>query len=138
MKMITKKELSLDACMSLGEAAISKANEIGLHIAVTIVDSGGNVKIFLRMDGAPLMATEVSRKKALTAVGFGLSTGAAWHDFVKNDPILDKGVNHIPDFIMLGGGKPIIVDGELLGAIGVSGGHYAQDEACCDAALATI
>lgn len=67
-----------------------------------------------------------------------MPTGNAWNDFVKNDPILDKGAYNIKDFIMFGGGMPILVEGEMVGAIGISGGHYTQDEACCEAALAAL
>ena len=124
--------------MAMFMAAQNKAQEIGLKIAFTIVDAGGNTKFFARMDGAPLMTCDISRKKAVTAVGFGMPTGQAWNDFVKDDPILDKGAANIKDFIMFGGGMPILVEGEMVGAIGISGGHYTQDEACCEAALAAL
>jgi uncharacterized protein GlcG (DUF336 family) len=138
MNTITKNEISIEACLSMFSAAKMKSQEIGLNVAMTIVDLGGNIKFFARMDGAPLMAVDISRKKAVTAIGFGMPTGASWHDFIKDDPILDKGVGNIADFMLLGGGKPIVINGEIVGAIGISGGHYAQDEACCDAALASL
>ena len=124
--------------MAMFTAAQNKANEIGFKVAFTIVDAGGNIKFFARMDGAPLMSTDISRKKAVTAVGFGMPTGAAWNDFVKDDPILDKGAANIKDFIMFGGGVPIRIEGELVGGLGISGGHYTQDEACCAAALLVL
>ena len=138
MKTILRNEINIEACLKMFEAAKIKSQEIGFNIAMTVVDLGGNTKFFARMDGAPLMAVDISRKKAVTAVGFGMPTGVAWNDFIKDDPILDKGVLNIEDFILLGGGKPIQIDGELVGAIGISGGHYTQDEACCDAALAIL
>ena len=64
-----------------------------------------------------------------------MPTGDAWHDFIKDDPILNNGVNNIHDFILLGGGTPINSNNKIIGAIGISGGHYKQDEACCKAAL---
>jgi uncharacterized protein GlcG (DUF336 family) len=87
------------------------------------------------MDNAPLISIDISRKKAITAVGFGMSTGEAWHNFIKDDPILNDGVASITDFILLGGGSPIVFEGNLIGAIGISGGHYKQDEQCVKAAL---
>jgi uncharacterized protein GlcG (DUF336 family) len=117
------------------ERARDKAQELGFGIAVTVVDESGILKAFSRMDAAPLIAINASRKKATTAVGFGIPTGAAWHDFIKDDPILSKGVQSLDEFTLLGGGLPIRVNGEVVGAIGVSGGHYSQDEACAHAAL---
>jgi len=120
------------------EKAVQKAEEIGFKISVCIVDSGANTKFFARMDGAPLMASDLARKKAVTAVGFGFATGSDWHNFIKDDPILNNGVQGITDFMLFGGGKPIMIDNELVGAIGISGGHYSQDEQCCEAALQFI
>lgn len=131
-----KQSLSQSTAMRMIAAAETKADEIGLKIATTIVDESGVLKAFSRMDGSALVAVDVSRKKAITAVGFGLTTGQAWHDFVKDDPILVAGAMSIADFTMFGGGLPVFVDGQIVGAIGVSGGHYAKDEQCAKAGLA--
>jgi uncharacterized protein GlcG (DUF336 family) len=138
MNTFPQSSIGIEACMAMFLAAQNKANEIGFKVAFTVVDTGGTTKFFARMDGAPLMAVDISRKKAVTAVGFGMSTGAAWNNFVKDDPILDKGAMNIKEFIMFGGGMPIHIEGELVGAIGISGGHYTQDEACCEAALSVL
>jgi uncharacterized protein GlcG (DUF336 family) len=119
-------------------AAEQKAAELGLCIATAVVDESGILKAFSRMDGAPLVAVGVSMKKGVTAVGFGMATGKPWHDFVKDDPILLHGVQSIDQFTMLGGGLPIHIDGQLVGAVGVSGGHYSKDEECARAALAVL
>lgn len=70
------------------------------------------------MNNFALMPIDASRKKAVTAIGFGMPSGAAWQQFI------------IKDFILLGGGSPIIIGRKIIGAIGVSGGHYVQDEEC--------
>ena len=134
----SKNSLSLAAAHAVVAAAEAKARDVGLAIATTVVDESGVLKYFSRMDGAPLVAVEVSRKKAVTAVGFGLSTGKAWHDFIKDDPILSAGAPSIPDFTMLGGGLPVMAGGAVVGAVGVSGGHYSQDEQCARAGLAAL
>lgn len=119
-------------------AAIDEAKKIGLNIAVSVVDPTGRLKAFVAMDDAPQVSYETSTKKALTAVGFGLPTGKTWHEFIQHDPILFHGAQHLPDFILLGGGSPILVGGKMIGAIGVSGGHYEQDEKCVKAALSVF
>jgi len=119
-------------------AAEEKATETGFAITTVIVDESGVLKAMSRMDGAALVAEGASRKKALTAVGFGMPTGEPWHNFIKDDPILETGATQLDNFILLGGGLPIMVNGAMVGAIGISGGHYRQDEVCARAALAVL
>jgi uncharacterized protein GlcG (DUF336 family) len=87
------------------------------------------------MDNSHLVTVDASRKKAITAVGLGISTGDSWYSFIKDDPILFHGMQQIQDFILLGGGSPLMELGSIVGAIGISGGHYKQDELCVKAAL---
>ncbi len=136
--IITKHSISVEAAQKLILNACNKAKDIKLNIAVTILDEGGNLKAFQRMDGAVLIANSASHKKAFTALGFGMPTGDTWYGFIKDDPILMNGANSLKDFTLLGGGSPIMIGGELVGAIGVSGGHYKQDEECVNAALNSL
>ena len=133
-----KQSISTSVAQRMIAAAEQKAASMGLRIATAIVDESGILKAFSRMDGAPLVAVGISVKKGVTAVGFGMPTGKPWHDFVKDDPILLHGYQSIDDFTMFGGGFPIHVDGQLVGAIGVSGGHYRNDEECARAGLAAL
>lgn len=134
-KTFVKKTISHFAARIMSEAAENKAKELGLSISVCILDESGIQKSFSRMDGAPLISVTASVKKAFTAAGFGLPTGEAWFNFIKDDPILSQGAQHLDNFILLGGGLPIMSEGKVIGAIGVSGGHYKQDEQCALAAL---
>jgi uncharacterized protein GlcG (DUF336 family) len=115
-----------------------KAKELGIEISVCIVDNAGNEILFCRMDKAPLLSLSISKKKAFSAVSYSLETGQKWWDFIKSDPILLNSIPQMENFTILGGGKPIFYNNELIGAIGVSGGHYSQDEACIDYALDTL
>ena len=135
---ISKQSISAEAAQRLISEACKKATEIGFNIAVTVVDEGGNLKAFHRMDGAPLIANSASKQKAFTAIGFGMPTGDAWYGFIKDDPILMHGAGSLKDFTLLGGGSPIMIDENLVGAFGVSGGHYKQDEECVEAALSAL
>lgn len=138
MSELIKKSISLATAERMVKAAIEKANELGFAIAITIVDESGVAKLFVRMDHAPLIAIDASRKKAITAVGFGLPTGKSWFDFIQNDPIMREGVHDFSDFILMGGGLPIIIEKQIIGAIGVSGGHYEMDQQCAQAALSCV
>jgi uncharacterized protein GlcG (DUF336 family) len=134
-KTLTKNSISLGGSMELVHAAIEEAKAIGFNISVSIVDESGIEKLFARMDGAPLISVETALKKARLAVGFGISTGNQWYSFMKDDPILTAGASDLPGFILLGGGMPVFENGKLIGAIGISGGHYKQDEQCAKAAI---
>jgi uncharacterized protein GlcG (DUF336 family) len=127
MQVFSKKSISSEAAMSLIRRAVEGAAGRGLALVVVVVDESGVLKEFHRMDGAPLLAMEAARKKALTAVGFGLATGQPWADFIGSDKLLERGLDSLTDFTMLPGGLPVVVDGNLVGAIGVAGGHYSQD-----------
>ena len=137
-KTFSKSSISASVCAEMIAASQAKAQEMGFNIVIAIVDDSGVLKAFSRMDNAPLLAIGAAQQKAKTAVGFGMSTGDAWHDFIKGDPILEQGVQNLKDFTLLGGGSPIMIDDQLVGAIGVSGGHYKQDEECAAAGLAAI
>jgi uncharacterized protein GlcG (DUF336 family) len=133
-----KKSITAEAAKQMLNAAEKKAADLGIGISVYIVDESAVLKAFSRMDNAPLITIDAARKKAVTAVGYGMPTGEAWHNHIKNDPILFNGVQQFHDFILLGGGLPIRIGDVMVGAIGVSGGHYTQDEQCCKAALAVL
>ncbi len=138
MENFLKRSISIIDAERMVKAAIEKASELQLTISVTIVDESGIVKCFARMDNAPLISVDASRKKAITAVGYGMPTGESWFNFIKDDPILREGVHDFSDFMLMGGGIPVTADNQVIGAIGVSGGHYSTDEECARAALGAL
>ena len=119
------------------DAAVAKANASGQRSAICIVDAAGELKAFRRMDGAAKLAVQISQDKAYTAVAFGMPTHA-WHDFIKNDPPLRDGIVHTARLVVFGGGYPITVDGQIIGGIGVSGGHYTDDMEVAEAAIELV
>src|SRR3974390_2971466 len=118
-------------------AAAQKAADLKLKMCIAVSDEGGDLKAFTRMDGAPKLSIQISQDKAFTAASFSMATHA-WFDFIKNDPPLLHGITHTPRLIVFGGGFPIMLKGEMIGALGVSGGHYTQDMECARAALEAI
>jgi uncharacterized protein GlcG (DUF336 family) len=120
------------------DAAERKAADMGHPFVIAVVDDSGVLKAFSRMDGAALLSVQIAQDKAYTAAGFGLSTDS-WHDFVKDDAPLAMGAAPgIDRLIVFGGGFPVMIDGKLAGAIGVSGGHYTQDMDVAKADLAVV
>jgi uncharacterized protein GlcG (DUF336 family) len=130
--------ITTDAAHRMIAAAEAKATEMGVPMCIAVADPGGNLKAFSRMDGAALLSTQVAQDKAYTAVGFGMPTHG-WHDFIKDDaPLADGAPTGIDRLVIFGGGYPITVNGTVVGAIGVSGGHYTQDQQVAEAGLAAL
>lgn len=134
----TTRSLNLETAKHLAARAIEEASKIGISISVAIVDSAGETILFEKMDGAPRISIDASMKKARTAQSMNISTGQDWLEFIGEDEILKRGVPLLDEFSFLGGGSPIIHENFSLGAIGVSGGHYKQDEACVKKALSLL
>ena len=132
----SKQSISTEGAGQALEAAIAKANELGVPMVIAIVDESARLKAFLRMDGSLLASIDVAQHKANTAVSFGLATDQ-WYSVIENDPPL-RGVAAIPNFMTLGGGVPIVSDGAIIGAIGVSGGSYQQDTEVAQASAAAL
>jgi uncharacterized protein GlcG (DUF336 family) len=134
----TKPSISTELAHKIVAAAEAKAKEMAHPFVIAVCDESGVLKAFSRMDGAALLSVQIAQDKAYTAVGFGLSTDA-WHEFIKNDPPLASGaVGGIDRLVVFGGGYPIKVGGAIVGAIGVSGGHYKQDMDVALAGLAIV
>jgi uncharacterized protein GlcG (DUF336 family) len=134
---IVKHSIDAETAERAVAAAAKKSAELKLRMCIAVTDESGDLKAFLRMDGAPKLATQIAQDKAYTAASFSMPTHA-WFDFIKDDPPLLHGITHTPRLIVFGGGFPIVLDGEIVGAIGLSGGHYTQDMECARAALQAI
>jgi uncharacterized protein GlcG (DUF336 family) len=134
---LSKASIAQAAADLLIEAATRAAEELGVPMAIAVVDESGVLKAFRRMDAAPLLSVDIATNKAYTAVAFGIPTHG-WFDFIKADPPLLHGIVHTPRLVVFGGGYPVAVDGQTIGGIGVSGGHYEQDMKVAEAALAAL
>jgi uncharacterized protein GlcG (DUF336 family) len=137
MSSIVKRSIDAATATRAIEAAAAKARDLGVPMCIAVCDEAGHLKGFLRMDGAPLLSLEIAQNKAYTAVSYGVPTHA-WHDFIKADPPLLAGIPHTPRLVIFGGGYPIKEADQVVGAVGVSGGHYTQDMECAAAALSAI
>lgn len=133
-----KPSISTDLAHRVISAAEAKAAEIGVPMNIAVCDESGVLKAFSRMDGAALLSVQISQDKAYTAVGFGMSTDG-WHEFIKDDPPLAEGaVGGIDRLVIFGGGYPLKLGDDLIGGIGVSGGHYSQDMEVAQAGLSVL
>jgi uncharacterized protein GlcG (DUF336 family) len=134
---ISRQTLSAEAAKKMLAAAEAKATEMSRNMVISICDEGGNLKAFSRMDGAPLLSVQLANDKAWTSVSYGVSTDQ-WFEFIKNDPPLLHGIVNTPRLVVFGGGFPIKIDKQLVGGIGVSGGHWKEDMEVAQAALKAL
>ncbi len=128
--------LSLKKARECIERGIVKANELGFKVAIAIVDDAGHLVACDRMDGALWVTPEIARAKANAAAGFQASTLDLEERFTKRS-LFAGGVSSLGDyqFVFGRGGMPIVEDGRIVGAAGVSGAVPADnDHAIADAA----
>lgn len=112
------------------DAAVEHARAMGVPQCITIVDEGCNLLAFIRMDGARILSIRSSQRKAMTAATTGKPTGAI-------DPAIELklAIATDGDMVNLRGGLPIIVEGQVVGGIGVGSGHGDQDFEVANTAL---
>src|SRR6266436_1324450 len=135
--LIKKHSISSELAQKMADAALAKARALGVSENVAILDDGGNLKAFSRMDGAPILCIEIAQNKAYTAL-FGVSTQEIFN-FIQGDPSLLAGMPTLPRMAAWGGGFPIKLNGEVVGAIGLSGAPTVQNDVdCAMAALALV
>jgi uncharacterized protein GlcG (DUF336 family) len=135
--VVKKYSISSELAQKMVNEAVAKAKTICVSENVAILDDGGNLKAFSRMDGAPILSIEMAQNKAYTAL-FGVSTQDFFNS-IKGDPSLLAGIPTLSRVAAWGGGFPIKVNGEIVGAIGLSGAPTVQNDVdCARAALALV
>ncbi|MGO9005090.1 MAG: GlcG/HbpS family heme-binding protein [Beijerinckiaceae bacterium] len=126
--------ISVDEAKQVIAVAEAEAKKRGWPINIAVVDSGGNLVAFERMDGAQLASIDISQHKARAAVRFRRETKIF-------ENAIQGGANSaltVDGIIASRGGIPLIKDGKLIGAIGCSGATGSQDEVVCKAGAATF
>jgi uncharacterized protein GlcG (DUF336 family) len=120
-------DLDLPTAQRVVDAATAKAAQLGLSMCIAVLDAGGHLKAFARMDGSWLGSIDVAERKARTSVLFEMETQAVWE--VCKPGAQAEGLQLTNDVLVtFPGGIPLrTADGRIIGAIGVSGGLVLQD-----------
>jgi uncharacterized protein GlcG (DUF336 family) len=130
--------IKLEDARRIIAAAEKKAAEIGQPMNIAVADAGGNLIAHVRMDNAWLGSVDISIKKAWTSRAFDITT----KDLAANSQSGDQffGINASNDgrVMIFAGGIPLKKDGQVVGAIGVSGGSGEQDHAVAEAGAAAF
>ncbi len=128
--------ITLAQARRVAEAALAPAHDNGWTMVIAIVDPGGYLVYLEKMDQTQVGSIAIAESKARSAAIFKRPTQTFQERLASGgDGLL---VLRLKDAIPVEGGLPIIVDGKLIGALGVSGGSSAEDEVCADAGAAAL
>ena len=128
------KALTASVVKQILTTAEATAKQNNWSVSIAVVDGGGDLVGFLKLDGASVGTVQISQGKARTAARFGRPT-KVFADRIQADTLMMLSVEGL---YALQGGLPIIVGGRVIGAVGVSGATSAQDEQVAAAGIATI
>jgi uncharacterized protein GlcG (DUF336 family) len=133
--MITTPKLTLADAKVILEGAEAKSREIGVDMDIAVVDDGGHLLAFIRMDGARLTSIDVSINKAFTAACARRPT----HEYAAiagaGGPAFGMHTSNQGRFMIVGGGLPISFQGAIVGGVGCSSGSAEQDREVAQAGI---
>ncbi len=121
------------------KTAQAKARELNAPMSVCVLDEGGNLVLAARGDGTGILTPDIARAKAYTSVVFKRATKVMAEGATANPSIWSSIASSTgAKILVVGGGVPVLVGGQIIGAIGCSGGTADQDHICAEAAAATL
>ena len=133
--MLTIKRLDSDEAQILIEGAAAKAREIGVPMCIAVTDESGHLIRFLRMDGGKISSISIAIDKAATGAIARRGTHVYNQLCVPGSPTFGIHVTNDGHFSIIGGGLPVVIDGEIVGGVGLSSGTAEQDLVCAEAAV---
>ncbi|WP_117192393.1 GlcG/HbpS family heme-binding protein [Rhizobium terrae] len=133
--MLTIKRLSLEDARVLIAGARAKAEEFGVPMCIAVTDESGQLIAFERMDGGKITSTIIAQDKAYTAAGAKRTTESYGTASQPGSPAY--GINSAIGgrLLVVAGGLPVVIDGDVVGGIGLSSGTPAQDTQCAEAGI---
>lgn len=130
--------ITLEDARRVVSAAEEKAREIGQPMNIAVLDAGRNLKVFARMDDAWLGSIEIAIDKAYTSTSFEMSTQDLASQAQPGQPLFGIHTTSNARVVIFAGGIPIQRDGQVVGAVGVSGGTPDQDQQVAEAGVAAF
>ena len=131
--------VTAEVAQAIVAAATRKAHELGVRVSVAVVDEGGALKAFLRMDGAEIAGPILAQDKAFTAVAVRCATHELAEFTQPGQPLFGLNAGAGGRLVIYGGGVPLVSDGVVAGGVGVSGcADVADDIACAIAGAAAF
>lgn len=129
------KQLSLEIVKEMAVAAEAKAAEMNVPIVFAAVDAGANLMLMHRMEDAFITSVEIAINKAFTSAALKIGSHEIVEDIQPGASLYGLQLTNNCKIVTFGGGFPIIVDGQVVGAVGVSGGTVEEDMTIAKAAV---
>jgi len=133
-QLADKKVLTLEAAKKIAVAAEAEARKNNWNVVIAVVDDGGHLLYLQRIDGTQTGSIDVAIGKARTSAAFKRPT-KVFDELAKTRPSI---TSISPDAVLLEGGVPVMVGGQLVGAVGVSGVTSQQDAQIAEAGIAAL
>jgi uncharacterized protein GlcG (DUF336 family) len=130
----TQAHITYAAADAAIRAGMRKAEEIGVRIAIVVVDANGNLVAAARMDGCRGKADEAAKGKAVFGIGTPISTADFIHNRLKQNEALWRAMANRHDIFPVEGGFPLKYKGKSVGGVGVSGAKHEEDSQVAEAA----
>lgn len=130
--------ITLQDSRKVVSAAEEKAREIGQPMNIAVLDAGRNLKAFARMDDAWLGSIDIAIDKAFTSTSFEMPTQDLAPQAQPGQPLFGINTTSSSRVVIFAGGIPIQRDGQVIGAVGVSGGTPDQDQQVAEAGVAAL
>ena len=133
-----RPSLSLAGAQSLIDAAVAQASEMGVAVTIVVVDESGVEKAAVRMDGAPLVSVQTATSKAYAAAAIGMAPDE-FYAAIEADGAAVASFATRPGLALIAGGLPVVVEGDVVGGIGVAGAMTgAEDRSIAENAVASL
>ena len=130
--------ITLEEAMRIVSAAEQKAQQMGQPMNIAVMDAGRNLVAFQRMDGAWVASIDIAIDKAFTSAGRGLTTREIGEMAQPGQPLFGINTTNGGRIVIFAGGVPLMRDGEVVGAVGVSGGTPDEDHEVAEAGVAAF
>ena len=130
--------VTLEEAQDILSAAEEKARQMGQPMNIAVMDAGRNLVAFHRMDGAWVASTDIAIDKAFTSAGRGLTTRKIGEMAQPGQPLFGINTTNGGRIVIFAGGIPLMRDGNVVGAIGVSGGTVDEDHEVAEAGVAAF
>lgn len=132
------ESVTLAEAQGIVATAEAKAREIGQPMNIAVVEVGGNLKAFGRMETAWTASIDIAIDKAFTAAALGMPTADLAEQAQPGQPLFGINTTNEGRIVIFGGGIPLMRDGHVVGAVGVSGGTVDQDQEVAEAGAAAF
>ena len=130
--------ITLEEAIGIVSAAEQKAQQMGQPMNIAVMDAGRNLVAFHRMDGAWVASIDIAIDKAFTSAGRGLTTREIGEMAQPGQPLFGINTTNGGRIVIFAGGVPLMRDGEVVGAVGVSGGTPDEDHEVAESGVAAF